>query len=205
MSLEQKDYCFDITKQCSDTYDDNSSNNGIKWKKLLGQYKTTNHDPRWVYMYSNVANIIYDKYPKSLIHLLVLPFSVSYVDKDTGKIIYANKPSQFKRGHRDSLKVVHNLCKIVAKNLMSRYNVRLKIGYHLEPTMDDLHIHIISDDFSFAKNKNQRKSFSDKNFITIDEVDTQLLIRGSINYNKKIKYEKYDDSIGYPQYLLKTM
>lgn len=191
---QEYEYCFDIVNKNKENVETelasssspSSSSTTTKWSKLLAQYKTNIHDRRWVYMYSSVANIIYDKYPKSLIHLLVLPFNISY--SDNFRVFYANKPSQFRHGHLKSLKIVHNLCRHVVNYLYNKYKNdmclnsidSIKIGYHIVPTMEDLHIHIISDDFIHTKNRNQRKSFYKKNFITIDEVENELELYGRI-------------------------
>ncbi len=218
-------YCFDIIEKNkaleSEEEKEQAEQVPTKWSRLLAQYKTNFHNKKWVFKYSEHANIIYDKYPKSLVHLLVLPFNISY--NDNYRVNYANKATQFKHGHLKSLKLVHDLCRTISKQLLDTYrdtenagfrkeedntydedntnntnNIDnnnndkdnneekkhtindIKIGYHIVPTMEDLHIHIISDDFVYTKNRNQRKSFYRKNFITIDEVENELSLYGRI-------------------------
>jgi hypothetical protein len=159
----------------------NKDSNSIKWSKSLSVYKTNIHDKKWVYLYTPIANVIYDKYPKSLIHLLLLPFNVSFTDGI--RLYFANRPAQFKYGHLRILKQIHRVCRVLCVSLGNTYGLNIIAGYHYVPSMEDLHIHIISTDFSYAKSRNQKKSFSNKNFITIDQVEFELE-----NYGHILKY-----------------
>jgi hypothetical protein len=162
---DQKEHCDQNIESCESKC--------TKWSKLLHQYKTDLHDKNWVYMYHKLFTVVYDKYPKSVIHLLVLPLDISYVNS-VGIKIEANKPYQFRYGHLKSLKLVHKECRKLCRFIEENYEgIKLKMGYHYRPTMDDLHIHLISDDFMHCK-KTKKKSFSSKNFITIDDVEKSL-------------------------------
>lgn len=195
MKYQVPDYDFNKVQNCIDSYTKVSDyDKGILYTKLLNQYKQNKHDSRWVYMYTDIANIVYDKYPKSLIHLLVLPFKVSYKDF-YGTEIVANKVSEFKLEHLSDLVKIHTLCRFITAHLKTKYiplgGIDIKIGYHLEPSMDDLHVHIITDDFSYSSNR-QQKSFDNENFITIDEVEYELRTYGYITkkIEKKLKNNK---------------
>jgi hypothetical protein len=105
-----------------------------------------------------------------------------------------------KKKHLPKLKEVHTLCKFIEAHLRTKYlplgGFEIKMGYHLNPSMDDLHIHIISSDFSYSLTKNQKKSFNSFNFITIDAVEKELEEKGFIEQRaqgckKSIKKQKY--------------
>ena len=84
----------------------------------------------------DIATVIYDRYPKAKHHLLVLPLLVG-----------ASGPSEFKKSHLIMLKGVHDLARLIAKHLEIKYGAGpFSIGNHAHPSMDDLHIHIISQD-----------------------------------------------------------
>lgn len=168
------EYNFNVAygNQEQESATENSMGTILPRSKALSVYKTEKHDQKWVYLYTRVATIIYDKYPKSTIHLLVLPYNISYVEGY--KMIVANRPFHFRGKHLQALKRVHNMCRFLCKYLGEKYGLNLTAGYHFMPSMDDLHIHIISTDFSHAKTKNQKRSFHHKNFITIDKVEEEL-------------------------------
>lgn len=159
---------------------------GIKKSNLLHKYKTGRHNKEWVFCYDQLAVVIYDKYPKSFVHLLVLPYEISYVDKKKLKYYSANKVTQFRKKHLPSIKKVHRFIRKLMNFLSfslgigywdssGKYQLGLQAGYHFNPSMDDLHIHIISTDFYYArKNKKHMRSFSPHEFITIDKVESIL-------------------------------
>jgi diadenosine tetraphosphate (Ap4A) HIT family hydrolase len=129
---------------------------------------------------TDVAVVIYDRYPKAKFHLLVLPLLVG-----------ANNPGEFKRGHLPMLKGVHNLAKMIAKHLEMEYGAGpFSIGYHAKPSMDDLHIHIVSQDFDseYIKNKGHYNSFVNKDFfVTVDRAERDLRKYGYIKIKKDVK------------------
>lgn len=177
---------LDSIKYKKPEYDENDRNsdkefNMIRWSRSLNKYKTSRHDDKWVYYYNPLFTVIYDKFPKSFIHLLVLPIDISFIVDD--KIYFATKPSHFRIQHLPKLKLVHNHCRIIANKLIEEFpdlGLKIKIGYHIYPSMDDLHIHIISDDFKYIRNKHQKKSFNKKSFISIDEVESLLATFGGL-------------------------
>jgi hypothetical protein len=159
------------------------------WKNSLGPYKTNSHDTRWVYAYTPLGPVVYDKYPKSRIHLLFLPYDVSYYDFNFNTAVVATKPRDFRYYHLPKLYAIHNICKQIAKHLETVYRTQFTIGYHLTPTMNDLHIHIISTDYMYIK-KNKQDSFKSNRFITIDEVCYDLENYGIIKTKEHKNYNK---------------
>ena len=159
------------------------------WTKSLEIYKDSSesYDKKWVYTSiksesKNIAVIIYDRYPKAKFHLLVLPLLVD-----------ANNPSEFRKEHLDMLKVVHTLSRIISNHLQVKCGSGpIRIGYHAKPSMDDLHIHIISEDFDspFLKNKQHYNSFTkDSFFIDIDYVEEMLETNSKLDIKPGIKSE----------------
>jgi aprataxin len=134
----------------------------------------------------DIATVIYDRFPKSKYHLLVLPLLVG-----------ANNPSEFKKSHLMMLKGVHDLARMIAKHLEIKYGAGpFSIGYHAHPSMDDLHIHIISKDFEseFLKSKQHYNSFvNEEFFLTIDRVESDLKNHGKVLINIRSKDSLKDD------------
>jgi diadenosine tetraphosphate (Ap4A) HIT family hydrolase len=133
----------------------------VSWNKTLSLYKKMTENNKWIYSYIwsdsvKVAVVIYDRYPKANIHLLVLPLILDF----------PNKPSKFTNKDLEILKGYHKLCRIIADGISSSHKTKLSIGYHSYPSMDDLHIHIISETKS--------KSFQFPHFLTIDIIESEL-------------------------------
>lgn len=119
----------------------------------LGLLKTMK-DPKYIVETDTLITIIKDVYPKAKFHYLVLPNE------------RMNSIREINKNHLSLLKHMD----IVARELVKKidHNGRtFKIGYHSEPSMSQLHLHVISDDFcsSHLKNKKHFNSFNTKFFI----------------------------------------
>jgi len=162
--MEYPEYKPPVNKLRQKTKEFDEEGNPIHWSKSLSIYKKNDANKEWIYSYiekedTNIAVIIYDRYPKATIHMLLLP----YVDID--------KPSSFTKEHLNILRGYHNIARNITEYLSKKYSLNFKIGYHYKPSMDDLHIHIISDDIS----PSEIKSFSDKTeFLPIDFIESEL-------------------------------
>jgi aprataxin len=151
------------------------------WNQALKQYKTHGHDKRWVYDYSisPKATVIYDRFPKSRIHLLVLPMDVN-----------VNSPSEFNGSHLNRLIEVHNYASQLVYYLAKKYNTQFIMGYHAIPSMKDLHLHIISVDFDsiFLKKKQHYNSFTIPDyFISPHKIELDLINYGYVQINTALK------------------
>lgn len=174
-------------------------------KNALAKYKNQDLsyiDKKWVVAeyYHNkinyyVGRVIYDRYPKASIHLLFLPM-ISKI----GKYNFPMKYKDFDMKYYKYLKFYHDKARELVKDLknsqfknkdnviINSSNFDYIIGYHKNPSMIDLHIHIISTDIY----ESYVKSFTDtKYFISIDEVEQELL-KNNIN-NNEIKYESINN------------
>lgn len=117
--------------------------------------------------------VIKDKYPKAQFHYLVLP--------------KANIPSlwHIKKEHEDLLLHMAQ----VAKGLTEEHpDYEFYIGYHAVPSMQRLHLHVISTDFnsSCLKNKYHWNSFTTPFFLHSMDICNQLREKGEL---KKIDSE----------------
>ncbi|KAL6256246.1 hypothetical protein P5V15_012362 [Pogonomyrmex californicus] len=120
--------------------------------------------------------VIKDKYPKAQFHYLVLPkeniLSIWHVKKD----------------HQDLLMHMHN----VACGLVKDQTDEFIIGYHAMPSMQRLHLHLISTDFNSPclKTKSHWNSFTTPFFLHSSNVCRELREEGEI---KKISMQKCMD------------
>merc|ERR1719384_106411 len=112
--------------------------------------------------------IIKDKYPKALKHFLVLP-------KVKMATIY--ELEWFK--HQDLLNIMVEKAKehIVAKYPESKF----KLGFHAIPSMAQVHMHVISQDFHSPclKTKKHWNSFNTEYFVPCETVLNLLIKQGN--------------------------
>lgn len=106
-----------------------------KGKKLSNHWSmglvSAMEDSELLISQDDIAVIIKDKYPKAKHHFLILPReNISGILK-------------LDRSHLPLLNHMHGL----AVRLKSEHNLKCKIGFHSVPSMQRLHLHIVSDDF----------------------------------------------------------
>ena len=131
-------------------------------------------DPSNHIISSNLAVVISDKYPKAIHHYLVLPledipsiFNVSIIGiKETNILIKLLSLFQLNRKHLSLLEELH----LLALNVIEVKNENVenfKIGFHNQPSMQRLHLHVISKDFisDCLKTKKHWNSFNTALFL----------------------------------------
>lgn len=133
--------------------------NTIK-KKAKGHWSmglmSTMEDPEYLIKSDDLVTVIRDKYPKAKYHYLVVSKeNISNLRACTGK------------QHYDLLKHMHKVGTEMATNNKPKDGTLFKLGYHAEPSMDRLHLHVISDDMNSdcLKNKKHWNSYTTKFFL----------------------------------------
>ncbi|CAN0353020.1 unnamed protein product [Ectocarpus sp. 6 AP-2014] len=91
-----------------------------------------------IYFQDERFMVIYDGYPKARHHLLLMP-RPSFLD--------VMRPSDLRREHLSALRQMHALGRAVAEHLSQQGIGEIRIGVHAVPSMEPLHMHIISQDF----------------------------------------------------------
>ncbi|KAI9140102.1 HIT-like domain-containing protein [Paraphysoderma sedebokerense] len=135
--------------------------------------------PSIMFSYDKDTVIIHDKYPKAKVHLLLMPRrAVSSVevldssDEDDKKFI----------------DVLTEKCESVSKELEVKYpKLRFKCGVHAIPSMTNLHVHIISQDFASdcLKNKKHWNSFTTDFFVPWKNCAEMFKAQGRIRFDKR--------------------
>ncbi|XP_071648549.1 aprataxin isoform X1 [Temnothorax longispinosus] len=158
------------------TSDTNKSATASKHHWSAGLLKSI-EDPECKVKEDDKIIAIKDKYPKAQFHYLVLPkediLSIWHVKKD----------------HQDLLTHMHNIaCDLVKVQVDHEFI----IGYHARPTMQRLHLHVISTDFNSPclKTKYHWNSFTTPFFLYSSDVCRQLREEGEI---KKVSPQKCTD------------
>ncbi|XP_012533516.1 aprataxin [Monomorium pharaonis] len=133
-------------------------------------------DPECKIREDNKVVVIKDKYPKAQFHYLVIP-------KENIHSIW-----HVKKEHQDLLTHMHDVACNLAKDQADHEFI---IGYHAQPSMQRLHLHVISMDFNSPclKNKYHWNSFTTPFFLPSSDVCRQLSDEGKIK--KALQYSEY--------------
>uniref|UniRef100_A0A1B6CDU7 HIT domain-containing protein n=1 Tax=Clastoptera arizonana TaxID=38151 RepID=A0A1B6CDU7_9HEMI len=126
----------------------------MAWKDNL--LKSIN-DPNLIKFKDDKVVIIEDLYPKSECHYLVIPY------EDILNI------QSLQRQHLSTLYYMDELARNFAYNFKGK---NMWLGYHAKPSMNRLHLHLISDDFNGQglKHKKHYNSFTTPFFIASSKV-----------------------------------
>lgn len=124
-------------------------------------------DPESIIKEDDKIVVIKDKYPKAQFHYLVLP-------KENIHSIW-----QVKKNHQDLLMHMHDVARGLVENQTDHEFI---IGYHAMPSMQRLHLHVISTDFNSPclKTKYHWNSFTTQFFMHSSDVFRQLREEGEI-------------------------
>lgn len=161
---------------------------------LLAYLKDPSSYPDSVIMHNEEFVVIKDKYPKSTLHLLIMPRQS------------IQNPSQLLKGHLDLVINMEKLASTLAAQWMARDTTinfgsvpdpkssQVLIGFHAIPSMSQLHLHVISNDFNSPslKSKKHWNSFNSPFFIPPSHIIQKLQKGESITFDKGI-YEAYVD------------
>lgn len=121
-------------------------------------------DPEYIVKADDLITIIKDGYNKAKFHYLILPNKRLHSIRDV------------KAEHLSLLKHMEKEAENLIKESPHK-ECNFKIGYHSVPSMSQLHLHVISDDFCspYLKNKKHFNSFNTKFFLNS---------KGKSSYNK---------------------
>jgi aprataxin len=142
----------------------------MSWKEELSKYCTSPENHSQVIFYNQDVSIIKDLYPKSKIHYLIMP----RVSIEFGHLTNDHIP----------------LIKILlsnAENMKSKHQgIEFLLGFHAVPSMKQLHLHMISNDFDSSKLKLKKHylSFTTKFFISPTEIIRRLERNERLNFTE---------------------
>ncbi|XP_037027607.1 aprataxin-like protein [Bradysia coprophila] len=131
----------------------------------------TMKDPNYRVISSEVAVAIKDKFPKAKYHFLILPY------EDIEDVYHLTSSE-------NHLKLMDEM-ELLAKNVIEvtgQDEKLFKIGYHAEPSMQRLHLHVISLDFNSTclKTKIHWNSFTTKFFRNVHDVHREVRQNGKV-------------------------
>jgi len=148
------------------------------WKDKLLEY-VYNPDSEGVYYHDDQVVIIYDKFPKAKVHLLVIP-------KQIIKSI-----SVLNSSHIPLLNQMKSHANRIIAELDPQSKRKFRVGFHAIPSMNQVHMHVISQDFDSPclKNKTHWQSFTTEFFIDAEEFIEKLTEHGSTFFIDQNYYE----------------
>ncbi|KAF0515977.1 HIT-like protein [Gigaspora margarita] len=154
-----------------------SSSSTHKWLNVLLPYceQPEIFSNKIVYYYDDDIVIIWDKYPKAKIHLLVMP---------------RQKIDSIEDLRKQDLNLIEVL-KRKGQQIIDHFkendpNLVFRMGFHAIPSLRQLHMHVISQDFisSTLSTKKHWNSFTTSFFKDIEEIEMLLKEKGQIKFDK---------------------
>ena len=144
------------------------------WRSALQQYiqyperytvHNTNddHSISTVVFYDEHAAIITDGYPKSTEHLLILPRSRSLTHRHPATALTEKEKTKLEPYIDIALKYIYDSFSTRYEILDETINNRttftkdfIQVGVHMVPSMNNMHIHVITRDFNSSRLKNKK-------------------------------------------------
>ncbi|XP_015250444.1 PREDICTED: aprataxin [Cyprinodon variegatus] len=133
--------------------------------------KTSMQDPQMQVYKDDKVVVIKDKYPKARYHWLVLPWqSIPSLKALSGE-------------HCVLLKHMQQVADRMIQQCPDSSSLQFRTGYHAIPSMSQIHLHVISQDFDSPclKNKKHWNSFTTEYFIDSHDVIQMLETSGKVS------------------------
>ncbi|NXG56531.1 APTX protein, partial [Hemiprocne comata] len=132
--------------------------------------KTSMQDPKMQVYKDEKTVVIKDKYPKARYHWLILPWDpISSLKSVT-------------RDHLELLEHMHAVGQKMIEQCPARESLEFRLGYHAIPSMSQLHLHVISQDFDSPalKTKKHWNSFTTDYFLSSQDVIDMVRSKGKV-------------------------
>ncbi|XP_027565100.1 aprataxin isoform X1 [Neopelma chrysocephalum] len=143
-------------------------------KEHLGHWsqglKSSMQDPKLQVYKDEKTVVIKDKYPKARYHWLILPWDpISSLKSVT-------------RDHLELLEHMHAVGQKMIEQCPARESLEFRLGYHAIPSMSQLHLHVISQDFDSValKTKKHWNSFTTDYFLNSEDVIEMVRSKGKV-------------------------
>ncbi|NWI51090.1 APTX protein, partial [Calyptomena viridis] len=145
-----------------------------KASEYLGHWsqglKSSMQDPKMQVYKDEKTVVIKDKYPKARYHWLILPWNpISSLKSVT-------------RDHLELLEHMHAIGEKMIEECPARESLEFRLGYHAIPSMSQLHLHVISQDFDSPalKTKKHWNSFTTDYFLNSQDVIEMVRSKGKV-------------------------
>lgn len=147
----------------------NMRQNQGHWSNALKVLISPNRDAKWnrqVFYETDKLIVIYDLFPKAIVHLLILPKRENI--NDIWQLLDTNSINI-----QDSISLMQEIVQLAQwligglTKQMNNVAIQFIYGFHAIPSMNQLHCHVISTDFNSFRMKKKKhwNSFTTKRFI----------------------------------------
>ncbi|NXX60135.1 APTX protein, partial [Scopus umbretta] len=132
--------------------------------------KSSMQDPKMQVYKDEKTVVIKDKYPKARYHWLILPWDPISSLKSVS------------RDHLELLEHMHAVGQKMIEQCPARESLEFRLGYHAIPSMSQLHLHVISQDFDSPslKTKKHWNSFTTDYFLNSQDVIEMVRSKGKV-------------------------
>ncbi|KGL85191.1 hypothetical protein N309_12937, partial [Tinamus guttatus] len=137
--------------------------------------KSSMKDPNMQVYKDDKTVVIKDKYPKARYHWLVLPWdSISSLQSVT-------------KEHLELLEHMHAVGEKMIEQCPEKETLEFRLGYHAIPSMSQLHLHVISQDFDSPalKTKKHWNSFTTEYFLNSTDVIEMVRSKGRVTVKER--------------------
>jgi len=150
------------------------------WSEAL---RTSMSDPTLKVEEDDLVVIIKDKYPKARYHYLIIPKE--------------NVPNlkSLTRTHLPLLKHMHDKGKDLISS--SGSSLKFRLGYHAVPSLSQLHLHVISEDFDSdcLKTKKHWNSFTNEYFVLSQDLIRLVEEKGCAEFDRQKHLDLLKESL----------
>lgn len=118
--------------------------------------------------------MIYDAFPKGIVHLLAIPLRAGVA-----------APTALRPEHLQELEHLHSVVAAVAAHLRSQFpGYQWQVGYHARPSLQPLHLHIMTTDLGSeaVKKRVHYLSFASRFFVPAERVLRMLRERATVEF-----------------------
>ena len=151
------------------------------WATVLNDYlgpSLTARQQEQVFMQTSKFVVIYDGYPKSTIHLLLIP---------RPSFFNCLWPKDVERSDLNKVQMLHRAAKELKRHIETSFfqvngtavvpsGTLINVGYHEKPSLQRMHIHLISNNFESPnmKTAKHRNSFMTDFFVGLDTFEARV-------------------------------
>ncbi len=138
---------------------------------------------RAVWCEDTTCVVIYDRYPKARVHLLVIPTSTSHSLNTVSDLTSADLSLL------GELKIrVEAITDHLSASLHLPRTTDFLVGFHSIPSLEPLHLHVLTSDLEspHLKLKKHWNSFTTNFFLPLDDVTAQVKEKGQVTVDKGV-------------------
>lgn len=115
--------------------------------------------------------VIKDGFPKATIHYLILPKDLK-ISKQNPLTVFKDKELR-----EDTSRIIFQVKEKILRRLLDEFNIEededfIQVGVHSVPSMNNLHVHLVTRDFNSErlKHKQHYNSFTTKFFVNFEDL-----------------------------------